>query len=96
MEEKNRPASNEDVKNKLLLLLPYIALKESSQKEAVTKMTEELNGNTFDIHEVSGANFNGSDPTYGDTGYSILYYPMNYSELHTSAIFIDVGIGGIH
>lgn len=96
MEEQNRPASKDDIKKKLNELLPYIAHKDNTQKQAVNSMLAQLAEQQFDQGEIFGAAFNGHESVYGDTSYSILYFPNNYSSLHSAAIYMDVGIGGIH
>ena len=96
MEEQNRAASTNDIKNKLNELLPYIAHKDDMQKKAVNSMLAELAEQQFDQGEILGAAYNGHKSVYGDTSYSILYFPINYSSLHSAAIYMDVGIGGIH
>ncbi len=96
MEDQNRTVSTDDIKNKLTELLPYIAHKDDMQKKAVNSMLAELAEQQFDQGEILGAAYNGHESVYGDTSYSILYFPINYSSLHSAAIYMDVGIGGIH
>lgn len=59
-------------------------------------MMSELDEGGFDPNEIIGASHNGADSAYGDTSYSIIYYPINHSSLHSAAIFVEIGIGGVH
>jgi len=96
MEEKGKPKSMEEIQKKLRLSLTYVAQKDNTQKKAIGKMIAELNESSFDSSEIVGASYNGFDSAYGDTGYSIIYFPINHSSLHSAAIFVEVGIGGVH
>lgn len=96
MEERERTNSTKKIKSSLILFLSYVAHKDSTQKEAIKTIIAELDKYTFVPDEVTGATYNGHDPAYGDTGYSILYSPMNHSSIHSSAISVEMGIGGIH
>jgi hypothetical protein len=96
MEEQEQTNSTEKIKTSLILFLSYVAHKDSSQKEAIKTMIAELDKYTFVPNEVFGATYNGHDQAYGDTGYSILYSPINYSSIYSSAISVEMGIGGIH
>lgn len=96
MEERAQTNSTDKIKTSLTTFLSYVAHKDSTQKEAIKTMFAELDKYTFAPDEVFGATYNGHDPAYGDTGYSILYSPMNYSSIYSSAISVEMGIGGIH
>lgn len=93
IEPKN---STEEIKTSLITFLSYVAHKDSTQKEAIKTMMAELDKYTFVSSEVTGATYNGHDPAYGDTGYSIIYSPLNYSSIYSAAISVEMGIGGIH
>lgn len=96
MEEEGKPESIEAIKKKLKYSLFYVAHKDNTQKKAIDKMITELNQSDFDLGEIVGATYNGTDSVYGDTEYSIIYLPINHSSLHNAAIFVEIGIGGIH
>lgn len=96
MEERVKTNSTDKIKTSLITFLSYVAHQDSTQKEAIKTMIAELGKYTFVNDEVFGATYNGHDPAYGDTGYSILYSPMNYSSIYSSAISVEMGIGGIH
>lgn len=95
-EERETKNSTEKIKTSLTTLLSYVAHKDSTQKEAIKTMIAELDKYTFVSDEVTGATYNGHDPAYGDTGYSILYSPLNYSSIYSAAISVEMGIGGMH
>lgn len=96
MEERAQMNSTDKIKKSLTTFLSYVAHKDSTQKEAIKTMFAELDKYTFVNDEVFGATYNGHDPAYGDTGYSIIYSPMNHSSIYSSAISVEMGIGGIH
>lgn len=96
MEERAKTNSTNQIKTSLTTFLSYVAHKDSTQKEAIKTMFAELDKYTFVNDEVFGATYNGHDPAYGDTGYSIIYSPMNHSSIYSSAISVEMGIGGIH
>lgn len=96
MEERAQMNSTDKIKTSLTAFLSYVAHKDSTQKEAIKTMFAELDKYTFVNDEVFGVTYNGHDPAYGHTGYSIIYSPMNYSSIYSSAISVEMGIGGIH
>ncbi len=96
MEERAQTNSTDKIKTSLTTFLSYVAHKDSTQKEAIKTMMAELDKYTFVPDEAIGATYNGHDSVYGDTSYSILYSPLNYSAIYSAAISVEVGIGGIH
>jgi hypothetical protein len=96
MEEKDRVTSTKKIKTSLTKFLSYVAHKDSTKKEAIRHMIAELDKYSFAPDEIAGVTYNGHDPAYGDTSYSITYFPINYSSLHGSAIFVGMRIGGMH
>lgn len=96
MEEQEQTNSTEKIKTSLTTFLSYVAHKDNMQKKAIKTMMAELDKYTFVPDEVIGATYNGHESVYGDTSYSILYSPLNYSAIYSAAISVEVGIGGIH
>ena len=96
MEEQEQTNSTEKIKTSLTTFLSYVAHKDNMQKKAIKKMMTELDKYTFVPDEVIGATYNRNDSVYGDTSYSIIYSPLNYSAIYSAAISVEVGIGGTH
>ncbi|WP_331347122.1 hypothetical protein [Cellvibrio sp. UBA7661] len=95
-EEQEQTNSTDKIKASFTTFLSYVAHKDNMQKKAIKSMMAELDKYTFVPDEAFGATYNGHESVYGDTSYSVLYSPLNYSAIYSAAISVEVGIGGIH
>ena len=96
VENRKNLTSIETLRSKLKTFIGYAAHADSTRQDAIKIMIDELNENGFDPSEIIGVSYNGFDPSYGDTGYDFMYFPIEHSSLHRAAIFVEIGIGGMH
>lgn len=80
----------------LTSLFAYAALTDNSQKSAINAMVERLNEKKFDANSNITTGFDQSNESNQNTEYSISYLPIEDSSLHEAALFVYMGIGGMH
>lgn len=96
VQDKSKLAAIETIQKKANALLSYSALKDSSQQEALTAIAKNLNERNFNPDKDISTGYSGYNENYGDTEYAVSYLPIENSSLHQAALFVYVGMGGMH
>lgn len=96
VKDKSNVNTTDAIRETLNSLFAYAALKDNSQKNAIHAMTQRLKEKNFNPDNSIGTGHDQSNESNQNTEYSISYLPIEDSSLHEAALFVYMGIGGMH
>lgn len=96
VKDKDNINTTDAISETLNSLFAYAALKDNSQKSAIHAMTQRLKEKNFNPDNSIGTGYDQSNESNQNTEYSISYLPIEDSSLHEAALFVYMGIGGMH
>lgn len=94
--DKSKLSSIKAIQAKTEQLLAYASIKDSNQHESIGELISTLNGKKFNAERNITSSAYGFIPAYGDSEYSINYFPLGDVSVHQAAFFVYMGIGGTH
>jgi hypothetical protein len=96
VKDKGSVKTTDAISETLNSLFAYAALTDNSQKSAIQAMTQRLKEKKFNPDNSVSTGYDQSNESNQKSEYSISYLPIEDSSLHEAALFVYMGIGGMH
>lgn len=89
-------SSTEAIQKQMNLLFSYSANQNAPLNEAIASITKKLNEKDFNTENAITASFYGANEKLQKAEYKLSYLPIEDSSLNEAALFLYMGIGGMH
>jgi hypothetical protein len=96
VKDKNKVNTTDAISEILNSVFAYAEFKDNSQKNAINAMIQRLKEKKFTPDSNISTSYDQSNDSNQNTEYSISYLPIEDSSLHEAAVFVYMGIGGMH
>lgn len=94
--DKSKLSTTKAIQTKTEQLLAYASIKDSNQHESISELISKLNMKKFNAEKNITSSAYGFLPDYGDSEYSLDYVSLGDVSVHQAALFVYMGIGGMH